>query len=1240
MKLEDQIIASEMKIESVTSPILDIKNAEDNEQSIKLITLSPRDLFLKLVQGEELTYKDILEEKLDGDYYHGSFKFAKKKSYSHSDFQIINDLELRKYFYSYNLMAKDFLIKSREDEIYISLFNIHYQNTTVQSTGYAVAPLFFLPISIKCNDGVVSISSKSSTPIFNKSLLRKIKLGHDIDLSYGSYDFILNEYLSFINNKLNKSLFSIEFEPSISVLPLIEDLKLNYVVEHRNELSGTKIASLYLNEPYLETAVDLERVSGEYEFINKIHDSIYKQGVATAVTANQKLAKFFVTELSLDYISSGKTINIYGFDPELPPKWDSFYNRLDSKRNALMSLIEEAQSFKDINLEDYPTEVAAIDHFNEVYQSLLEAYDWKFEIEPRTFAEQMANYTAMGKPKYHFNIGDYNIEEMRLDLAFFQKFASLVSLNTIAFKDHPFYGLTSRADDMTFKSIHEAIETTLIDLDAFETKFKESEADSWGLKEINNLSDFKSLEQHLDLLISYHGDFTYISELKEKELDTDILINIKNAYSAKSSLKLSIDMIADPKVYDLDYPSLVSSLEGKGKAKKRAKNSLLEVLKIKDKSNYKSLLRLLGLYHESQEKIQESIKPLLTLGIEVSCLDDVVEIEAAIEYINEFERHAKLYNNIDFANNEFIHRYFNDPIYSDYLRSELIPELEELSNQLENDFDMLYSFFDSAEKKDYELMTFAEIRASLQRLNSASYSSYLDYYNFVISSKDVSLPLRDIINNLIESGSSFVNLEVNFFKSVFEAYRQKSEEEVKDEYAEYGLLLSEIQDHLAELGQAEQNRLFVRHMDEVTSYLNSQTYRNSTLQMKKAIMHSTSPLNDLLVSKYSDVVQKLYPLMTLNKPHYDKFDLNVDLSIVANAENFDIFDLLYIASHSKSVLFLERDEDVVFSLTERKPLKEIMPVHKISLAKILEGLEFNVLEDHLFNLLEYHANRLGFQLKREYTYKNEVYPLVLLRPGIDKPQLLLIPDLASELQQEELLKKIIAPIYQAFHIKAVVLPLFIASLNPRDLLMKLTAVKELALNQEEDDELRFEEKEEPLQEEEIAIKPSKEEKLRAYEERLEQIRSRFVIRKPYVFDLKKSNAENTSELLLCLPIPANVIKDLPPFFINELKKLISAKKVKVFDNMLFPYNSNLVELGRGVKTMKNISNYELKKAVYTYISSFSFLKKDVLLKELANIIEVSPTDHLLIERVDEILENYIKEHVITVEDDIIRFLSV
>lgn len=1240
MKLEDQIIASEMKIESVASPILDIRNAENNELSIRLITLSPRELFLKLVQGEEIPYKRILEERSDGDYYHGSFKFAKKKTYTQNDFHIINDLELRKYFYSYNLQADDFLLEHQNDEIYISFFNIHYQFTTAESTGYAVAPLFFLPLSVNYRDGVISISAKTSTPIFNKSLLRKIKMGHDIDLTYGSFDFILSEYLAFINNKLNKSLFSIEYEPTISVLPLLEDLKLNYVIDHRNELSDTKIASLYLNEPYLETAVDLERVSGEFEFINKVHDSLYKHGLSAAIISHQKLANLFLSEICLDYISSGKTIAVYGIEPQLPKEFTPFVNRLDTKRNALMALTLDTPAIKEVNPDDFKTTVPEIERFNAIYQTLLEAYDWKFEIEPRTFAEQMANYTAMGKPKYHFNIGDYNIEEMRLDLSFFQKFASLVSLNNIAFKDHPFYGLTSRADDQTFKDIHEAIETTLLDLSAFERKYSESEAGTWGLKEINNLSDFKSLLQHLDLLISYHGDFSYIGELKDKEIDTEILSTIKNAYSSKSSLKLSIDMLADQHVYEFDYPTLVKQLEGKGKDKKRAKTSLIESLKIKDKTNYKSLLRLLGLYHESQEKIKESLEPLIKLGLDVNCLDDIVEIEAAIEFIDEFERHAKLYNNIDFENNAFIKRYFSDPVFSDYLRSELIPELEELSAQLENDFDVIYSYFDSAEKKDYELMTFAEIRSSLNRLSTASYSSYLDYYNFVIYSREVSLPLHDIINNLIESGSSFVNLEVNFFKSVFEAYRERSEDEVKEEYTEYGLLLSQIQDHLADLSKTMQNEHLIRHLESVISYLNSPTYKNSTLQIKKAVMHSVSPLNDLLVSKFSDVVQEIYPLQCLLKPHYNKFDLNVDLSVIYEAKNLDIFDLLYIASHSKAVLFLEKEEDALFDLTEKKPLKELMPTHKITLSTILEGFDFQVLQDHLFNLLEYHANRLGYLLERDYEYNNEIYPLVLLRPGINKPQLLLLPDLSTDLSQDELLKRVIAPIHQAYGVKTVVLPLFITSLNPRDILMKLTEVRELnaEIKEEEQEEVT---KAEPQPEEKpSASSTNREDKLRAYEERLKQIRSRFIFRQGYVFDLNKSNEENVASLLSCLPIPALVIKDLPPFFINEIKKLIAAKKVKVFDNMLFPYNTNMVDLGRGVKNMKNVSNYELKKAVYTYISSFSFIKKSVLIKELADIIEVPVDDELLVKRIKLILEEYLKEQVISIENDIIRFINV
>lgn len=1201
MDIENIIVSVETEVGSMDGLYLNMDKSEYENRVLHLVTSKPAVFYKKLLTRKPISFNGDINE-------------------------VNNIVDENEFGISSHQVAV--LNSFVGEEIYLSFFSLSYRS--VGDKLDQVAPLFFVPVILEKNGEGFELKMTSSTPLFNHALIKRLKETYELDLKYQCYDFQLESYKDFINKKSSAFFFKVCDDVCLIKCSAKELYRRNLLNENVSEVYNSWVISSINGTKLAESdgKDDFVNLVSAYPFITKAYSILEEEHCVNLRFSNQKVEDSVLKRITIENIAQGKSVHIYGLDDKFLNKFKNDeelkFLLLDPKEhnNYIVDLIEKEKkvvingTYHEGNIKEYA----------EVLKKRDACFAWPFNQNREEFLEELANYTALGTAKYDLDVNGYDDEEYAKDRLFFKEFAKLSSLKNISINQHPFYGLTSRIDNDTYSELINSVKTCLEDLNIFTDKLEQSKLNEWNLGTIESFYDYIKVYNHFEVLRQYSGFKPEYFDLDVHSVDLDALGKLKNLYDSRSSLHLALDSIASPEIWVKDFDELNAEYKGKRKEKKQAVKKILPLLKIKDKKNINSFFRLIGIYVQNNIDIAENKGKLSNINAKLDDIDSIIELESAIEYVGLYSRHTKLYDDIDFENNVMIKKYFADQQFRSNFNDMVIDELVELANKLQLDFDNIYAYFDAAEKKDYEMMPFAHVKYLLRNLINANYDVYIDYYNFIAYSKTVSSQLNEVLDRLIAEKLSFKNLEVDFFASMFSSYKKKSFVSASSEFEKLSDLRHDFIQSIDNQIADDKNNLLLKIQHDIEDYKLSEDYKAFIKDAKKLAVHLPSIRNDVVIRRFSEVVLKLKPLIVGKYSSYLTSDIKTDVAIIIDPESYCTADLLLMITLAKKVIFVTHKSGEVIKLGDSSILiEEVMKCINVDLNQILSGYSYPKMGEHLFNLVEYSANSLGYQLQTDYEYEGDNYPLVLLRPGVKKPVAMLFNDLTMKEDFEKDLENLFPIIHRLIGIDCFEFPLFIAALNPRGLIKDIVGVKgsrDILMNKIVD--VQDDNKPTPVTKK-VGLSQDD------YEARLKKIRESLIERPIYSPDDEVSRDDIDGYIFAVLPLSLEDYHSLKPLIKSKFNEYYKRGLIKFSENHFFPFNLDLVTLRPGIGDVNRVTDYELRKSIFTYLTNFTYMKLDNLVDILAEIIATDDRE-LLSERVMKVVQDLHKHDMVSIED--------
>ena len=263
----------------------------------------------------------------------------------------------------------------------------------------------------------------------------------------------------------------------------------------------------------------------------------------------------------------------------------------------------------------------------------------------------LINYSNLKNVKFDIELEEYDEEDLLKDKNFFSEFNKLNSLKHIPLSAHPFYGLTSRANENTYNNFIELITKTLNDIEIFKEKIDELDFEKLKVDKIKSLKDYFRLEKHFLVLKQYKEAYFPYIQMETNYYPQNELIEIINKYNMLSSSKSTIDLYAEPEFWGYNIEQLVADYNEKGRIHRKAVDTLIHFEKNPDRKNINFFVRLINIYLNNQKELKIMQNDLYQKNIDASTIDKAKEAYDAFEYRRTLDTHVHLYDDIDFKNN-------------------------------------------------------------------------------------------------------------------------------------------------------------------------------------------------------------------------------------------------------------------------------------------------------------------------------------------------------------------------------------------------------------------------------------------------------------------------------------------------------------------------------------------------------------------------------------------------------------
>lgn len=957
----------------------------DGQSVLEVLTPSYKLLFTTLMDWREVAFDSLF----DNDPFkttEGVFVEAKGSIIKYKEFYSKSELEqplrrvsfgstaAEKNIYTTSIkLAQNRALKDMVNrDMYLTFSNLFYRDT---ENNLLSSPLVFIKVKIYEKDGTFYMKALNDGPIFNEELMRLIKERFGIDISYNRYDFDLYEYISFASGKVANLLWGVDETSYLSDFHIFESNRIARLRELDTRLLSVKaINSLRVNKEMID----------EGRLYSSVERNIDENGIAAIKINSKEQQKYLFEEYLTKELKAGKKVLVVDGKEDLEDYIDHYnlqfaYNPYAPTSNSV-SLFD---AFNRIGKHKYEIKADAerFDELMTAYSEFKMLEEEKIEVTTPTGESlyDIINEIILLREKTIHPLpidlaDDYDENDFASDKEFLDSLNDLTDLRDSVVINNPFYGLEACKDKTTYDNLIKIVDETCFDLLQFFSAIDDLNKNSHGFVKIEKLRDYDEYINHFDLFVRYDGFPLRYFEFDNDERLLAILSSAKNAYSIAGSLKLSIENLTSASFFSKMTTDLYDRAVNKNR---KSKKELKSFLKVKDRKNYKSLLTLLGNYYENDKHIVSYFNELKSgFDLTISTIEDIINVESALAYIDDYTRHVKLYDETVDFNNEFVKELFNDADKRLTFKNITLPNLETMRYKIDADIDE-YHEFNPHDYTDYTDITYEELKQEFENKRRGTYEEFASYSSFSQKLKEASRHLKDFLNEYIELEvpmTSFANdyiysLDIAIYNNYIcnrLGYNQWNESAQK--------YLRGLSDGV-EVARA--NDLLV-----MVSELRNKSGRaeiNHVLEEIKELTRSTRVLNTpFMVSRYLNTLTDFYPINYVSsKEVYLYPNVRFD-TVIINNSNISSSSLAHaIALGHETVLF---QEEHPFN----RPIST--DLNDISGGKLYEEMRSSL--DKLFEGIN-----LSYDLEFNKAYKGNIIPISLSLPGSNGVSFVLLPDI-------------------------------------------------------------------------------------------------------------------------------------------------------------------------------------------------------------------------------------------------------
>ena len=1201
----------------------------DGKKVLEVLAPNYKDLFYAMASWNEIQIASLFDEKpfkKDNQecVYAGKVLLEYKNIYQKSELeQALRNVtfgakidECKIYLTTNYVNSINTLESMLSKNIYLTFCSLFYRD---KNNNLVKSPLFFLRGKLRKNENGFFIKCTSDGPIFNEALARFIQDEHSIDITYNKVVFDYYDYITFVSHKVANLLWAIEESTYIITTNVIKSNALARISNLGNTILSYKTIRNLKEEP--------NKIEDNLPLVSKLQEELQKNSVLNLKINDEKLKTKAFTEVLTKAIKNEKSILVIGdktlFDETVEKlKLRPFVNPYSTLNNKL-SLFD---AFNEIEKDNFTlnydgTRFLELSKIQKDFYMMEEEKTMISIPTGETIVEAIQSIMKHDKnlvSPLDINIAaDYSYDDFLEDRECLETINNSKSIKDTVLADHPFYGLETENSKENFDKLKALLQKIDENIEDFFNSAKDLCESSNGFIKIEKPRDFDEYENHFELFCRYNGfPLIYFNYDNDEKL-VELLSAIKSGFKSISSLKLSIENMTSNSFFLDDWETLLEKEKSKDR---KAKKELKVKLKTKTHANLKSLILLLDSYKTNLQKVDSYINFVEeNYQIKIKSIDDIIYCENALSYVDDFIRQVKLYDSINF-NSDFVKKVMTDGDYRKQLNDIILPSIQQKRFELDTLFDE-YKEFNPHDYNDYSDFTYDELKMSFKAKINASYEEFEEYCNLSQKLKDASHHLKDYINEYSDLNQPLTNFTNDFMFSLYEAFYTNyeslyggSEAWIENE-EKYISILKEYESlyYINEIKSIEQLQQAKCEKDEL----------NRTKDELRKLTKTSRVYNTAYIyPRYQKKLVYYYPIdYVSNDDVYAYANAKYDIVIILDLESLNVIQLFNALMLGNSAVIFEKEET-------------LKKCYEINYSNLLEKRYWKKVEPVLKDLVK--DIKIDYDIKLNYEYKNDVFPIALIRPGTEKPSFILIPDLVYLLNNDclwtycNLMPRIINDTLE-------ITPIIINTLE-----IALADDKNLYLRQVingllEQKRLEKENKEVKKTKEHLAT-PSKEK----YLERLTDIYNNFSDY-PSEFEIKEllNNHEYETLLKKIVPFNSNKIMLYGKEFYDYVIDQKNLGKIKLTSDKFYYIPGERIEVKKSLhsqRPIEDVSIEEMVRAIYTYLLNFSFVRIDVLLNELMHVFASSTSDPIFNETYTKAINYLLNKGYILKEYNKIRLV--
>lgn len=923
--ISNKDIINKFKEEFQNSEVVNFN--EEKSDSLELLTPSYNTFFDMLFSQKKFKIETFFDHTLsseDGMIEFNGKKILRKKTYSKENlvkYLTKNELGFDRITTTSLPIFQDNVLSKFVDkeDIFLSYGNLYYQLTGNKTI--SVSPLVFFKVKIEESKNEYYLSLDYNSPLYNYPLIDLIKRTYKIDIGSYSEGFDYLSYLKRVEKVTKKLLFGVDDSIHIYQKDIFHWIKIKHLIDIWPKVNSS-VTFRSLDEPIKKhNSSKFEYHSNHAKYITDGLDLLQKKSIVKLEDMNP-LSKTFIESSIEEHILNRKNVVIISPDSSTEKEinreinshyYDVFtpYKDFTKPNIALFNYFEAIKKNRDIILDSNALvkrgEIKeCVQKHREIDTRIKDITIPTGENSLEVFDSYYKHYTKSTN-LFEFDQDDeYEYEDYLADMDFLDALDNLGQIASEPFVKHPYYGLNSATKSEEYKNIIKFLNTFIKDIEEFDKNINDSGIKLSDWSDFNSIRDYDDSETLLSVFADYESFPLEYFDIEFTDEILDKLEELKEYYRLEASMKLSIDMVCRPSVWNMDFEKIIERVST-GRGENQTRKEFKSIMKINaNRRNFRALIVLFNKYlinRKNKEKLYPEMRKIF--NNKVDNIDDIVSIEKAYEFIKSYNRNIMLYSTYNF-DNKFTKNIFHNSDFLEVYKKKYYPSLTLSRSVFEHDLDQYHKYFNE-DKFDYISASFDQIIEMLKRKINSNQEEFDKYLQFSIRADESSRQLRDALDEVEEKKGNLLNFKNDYLTSLYKyllirEFKNKnglqlSEENSKNTFEFYRLL-----NRNPNVTKLDIVRAFATTRKNL---LNRPSYEQTVKSLKEKYHYTKLFSARDAIKICGEEFFHLYPLYSTNM---DKVDIlgkyQFDLAIIFANENTSLLDIYNSISFGKKCLIV------------------------------------------------------------------------------------------------------------------------------------------------------------------------------------------------------------------------------------------------------------------------------------------------------------------------------------------------